>query len=136
MILLLRFFIAFCYFVFKVYPNNYVLWFILYQHRELRSVITGFPVVEALVGMGYSRTEIEDSLAQAKYDDVFATYLLLGRKSTDVSIPLSLFVFLLFLQWCKESIMMFWTINFSSSVPKKVVYGKTFFYCAWLHVFV
>ncbi|KAG8253409.1 MAP/microtubule affinity-regulating kinase 3 [Homalodisca vitripennis] len=39
--------------------------------------------IEALVGMGYSRTEIEDSLAQAKYDDVFATYLLLGRKSTD-----------------------------------------------------
>ena len=41
---------------------------------------------EALVGMGYSRSEIEDSLAQAKYDDVFATYLLLGRKNTDVSI--------------------------------------------------
>lgn len=40
---------------------------------------------EALVGMGYSRSEIEDSLTQAKYDDVFATYLLLGRKSTDVS---------------------------------------------------
>ncbi|XP_034235189.1 serine/threonine-protein kinase MARK2-like isoform X10 [Thrips palmi] len=38
---------------------------------------------EALVGMGYSRSEIEDSLAQAKYDDVFATYLLLGRKNTD-----------------------------------------------------
>lgn len=37
--------------------------------------------------MGYSRSEIEDSLAQAKYDDVFATYLLLGRKNTDVSIP-------------------------------------------------
>lgn len=42
-------------------------------------------VPEALVGMGYSRAEIEDSLAQAKYDDVFATYLLLGRKSADVS---------------------------------------------------
>lgn len=41
--------------------------------------------IEALVGMGYSRCEIEDSLAQAKYDDAFATYLLLGRKSTDVS---------------------------------------------------
>ncbi|XP_072161684.1 serine/threonine-protein kinase MARK2 isoform X3 [Bemisia tabaci] len=39
--------------------------------------------IEALVGMGYSRCEIEDSLAQAKYDDAFATYLLLGRKSTD-----------------------------------------------------
>lgn len=39
------------------------------------------------MGMGYTRSEIEDSLTQAKYDDVFATYLLLGRKSTDVSLP-------------------------------------------------
>ncbi|XP_057323540.1 serine/threonine-protein kinase MARK2-like isoform X4 [Microplitis mediator] len=38
---------------------------------------------KALAIMGYSRTEIEDSLGQAKYDDVFATYLLLGRKTTD-----------------------------------------------------
>lgn len=40
--------------------------------------------IEMLVGMGYSRTEIEDSLKTQKYDDVFATYLLLGRRSTDV----------------------------------------------------
>ncbi|XP_037293445.1 serine/threonine-protein kinase MARK2 isoform X5 [Manduca sexta] len=39
--------------------------------------------VEALVCLGYNRQEIEYSLAEAKYDDVFATYLLLGRKSTD-----------------------------------------------------
>ncbi|XP_063707014.1 serine/threonine-protein kinase MARK2 isoform X4 [Culicoides brevitarsis] len=38
---------------------------------------------EALVAMGYNRTDIEDSLAQSRYDDVFATYLLLGRKNTD-----------------------------------------------------
>lgn len=36
--------------------------------------------------MGYSRGEIEESLSQAKYDDIFATYLLLGRKNNDVSI--------------------------------------------------
>jgi MAP/microtubule affinity-regulating kinase len=35
--------------------------------------------------MGYNRQDIEDSLAQTRYDDVFATYLLLGRKNTDVS---------------------------------------------------
>ncbi|XP_031627402.1 serine/threonine-protein kinase MARK2-like isoform X3 [Contarinia nasturtii] len=40
-------------------------------------------IVEALVAMGYNRQEIEDSLSQVRYDDVFATYLLLGRKSTD-----------------------------------------------------
>ncbi|XP_077261256.1 serine/threonine-protein kinase MARK2 isoform X5 [Temnothorax americanus] len=39
--------------------------------------------IEALANMGYTRSEIEDSLGQAKYDDVFATYLLLGRKTTD-----------------------------------------------------
>ncbi|XP_053963055.1 MAP/microtubule affinity-regulating kinase 3 isoform X2 [Anastrepha ludens] len=38
---------------------------------------------EALVAMGYNRQEIEVSLSQVRYDDVFATYLLLGRKSTD-----------------------------------------------------
>ncbi|XP_039480121.1 MAP/microtubule affinity-regulating kinase 3-like isoform X20 [Drosophila santomea] len=39
--------------------------------------------IEALVAMGYNRSEIEASLSQVRYDDVFATYLLLGRKSTD-----------------------------------------------------
>lgn len=47
--------------------------------------------VDALVAMGYNRQDIEDSLSQVRYDDVFATYLLLGRKSTDVSsVPPSL----------------------------------------------
>nr|XP_036230562.1 serine/threonine-protein kinase MARK2 isoform X2 [Bactrocera oleae] len=39
--------------------------------------------IEALVAMGYNRQDIEVSLSQVRYDDVFATYLLLGRKSTD-----------------------------------------------------
>ncbi|XP_067627704.1 serine/threonine-protein kinase MARK2 isoform X8 [Eurosta solidaginis] len=38
---------------------------------------------EALVAMGYNRQDIEVSLSQVRYDDVFATYLLLGRKNTD-----------------------------------------------------
>lgn len=47
------------------------------------------------MAMGYNRQEIEDSLSQVRYDDVFATYLLLGRKSTDVSIAINFsFVFL------------------------------------------
>lgn len=45
--------------------------------------------IDILAGMGYSRTEIEESLKAQKYDDVFATYLLLGRRSTDVSAPVS-----------------------------------------------
>ncbi len=41
--------------------------------------------IEMLVGMGYSRTEVEDSLRLHKFDDCYASYLLLGRKNTDVS---------------------------------------------------
>nr|XP_014278719.1 serine/threonine-protein kinase MARK2-like isoform X1 [Halyomorpha halys] len=60
-----------------------------YEDEELKPYLEPEPDykdlkrIEALVGMGYTRSEIEDSLTQAKYDDVFATYLLLGRKSTD-----------------------------------------------------
>ncbi|XP_071449585.1 serine/threonine-protein kinase MARK2-like [Hetaerina americana] len=60
-----------------------------YEEEELKPYLEPEPDfkdpkrIEALVGMGYSRSEIEDSLGNAKYDDVFATYLLLGRKSSD-----------------------------------------------------
>lgn len=41
--------------------------------------------VECLVALGYKREDIEASLAQTRYDDVHATYLLISRKNTDVS---------------------------------------------------
>ena len=37
-----------------------------------------------MVNMGYSRQSIEDSVTQQKFDDIQATYLLLGRRTTDV----------------------------------------------------
>ncbi|XP_065563709.1 MAP/microtubule affinity-regulating kinase 3-like isoform X3 [Artemia franciscana] len=40
--------------------------------------------IEILLGMGYPRSDIEDSLKSQKYDDVFATYLLLGRRTSDL----------------------------------------------------
>jgi len=49
--------------------------------------------------MGYNRQEIAESLAQVRYDDVFATYLLLGRKSTDVRESSALWM---------ASVMTFW----------------------------
>ncbi|XP_021927296.1 serine/threonine-protein kinase MARK2-like isoform X3 [Zootermopsis nevadensis] len=60
-----------------------------YEEEELKPYVEPEPDykdlkrIEALVSMGYNRSEIEESLANAKYDDVFATYLLLGRKSSD-----------------------------------------------------
>ncbi|XP_046877528.1 MAP/microtubule affinity-regulating kinase 3-like isoform X4 [Hypomesus transpacificus] len=39
-----------------------------------------------MVGMGYSREEIQDSLTRMKYDEITATYLLLGRKSTELEV--------------------------------------------------
>uniref|UniRef100_A0AAG5DW27 MAP/microtubule affinity-regulating kinase 3 n=1 Tax=Anopheles atroparvus TaxID=41427 RepID=A0AAG5DW27_ANOAO len=60
-----------------------------YEDDELKPYVEPLPDlkdqkrIEALVAMGYNRQDIEESLANTMYDDVFATYLLLGRKSTD-----------------------------------------------------
>ena len=43
--------------------------------------------IDILVGMGYNRQEVETSLHTHKFDDAYASYLLLGRRSTDVSAP-------------------------------------------------
>lgn len=41
--------------------------------------------IDILVGLGYNRAEVEESLRTHKFDDAYASYLLLGRRSTDVS---------------------------------------------------
>jgi len=42
-----------------------------------------------MVNLGYVRKEVEESLSQKKYNDIMATYLLLGRKNSDVSSSMS-----------------------------------------------
>ena len=39
---------------------------------------------DIMVNMGYARKDVEDSLTQNKYDDITATYLLLGRRTAMV----------------------------------------------------
>lgn len=41
--------------------------------------------LELMLNMGYTRQAVEDSITHQKYDDVQATYLLLGRRTSDVS---------------------------------------------------
>ncbi|XP_029351799.1 MAP/microtubule affinity-regulating kinase 3-like isoform X2 [Echeneis naucrates] len=39
--------------------------------------------IDLMVEIGYSKNEINDSLAKMKYDDITATYLLLGRRAAE-----------------------------------------------------
>jgi hypothetical protein len=42
-------------------------------------------VTEKMETLGYNKKEVEESLADNKYNDIMATYLLLSRKATEVS---------------------------------------------------
>ncbi|XP_071368485.1 MAP/microtubule affinity-regulating kinase 3a isoform X7 [Centroberyx affinis] len=46
--------------------------------------ITDQKRIDVMVGMGYNLEEIQDSLAKMKYDEITATYLLLGRKASEL----------------------------------------------------
>lgn len=50
------------------------------QHRG-RLTLVSAPLPEVMVGMGYTREEIREALTSQKYNEVTATYLLLGRKT-------------------------------------------------------
>jgi len=55
----------------------------LLPFKEPTLDITDQKRIDILVGLGYIRAEIEESLRTGKFDDCYASYLLLGRKATD-----------------------------------------------------
>lgn len=57
----------------------------LYPFKEPTLDVSDQRRIDMLAEMGYARTDIEDSLKTGKFDDIYATYLLLGRKISDVS---------------------------------------------------
>lgn len=56
-----------------------------------------------MVGMGFTREEIRDSLNTQKYNEVTATYLLLGRKN-DVSVVVLLLLIISEYNLCIETL--------------------------------
>ena len=58
----------------------------LLPYSEPQSDLCDLKRMEMLIGFGYKRPDVENSLANQKYDSAFATYLLLGRTSADSEI--------------------------------------------------
>ncbi|XP_034433334.1 MAP/microtubule affinity-regulating kinase 3a isoform X19 [Hippoglossus hippoglossus] len=55
----------------------------LKPYTEPELDITDQKRIDVMVGMGYNLEEIQESLAKMKYDEITATYLLLGRKASE-----------------------------------------------------
>ncbi|XP_029315886.1 MAP/microtubule affinity-regulating kinase 3a isoform X20 [Cottoperca gobio] len=55
----------------------------LKPYTEPELDITDEKRIDVMVGMGYNLEEIQESLAKMKYDEITATYLLLGRKASE-----------------------------------------------------
>ncbi|XP_049337751.1 MAP/microtubule affinity-regulating kinase 3a isoform X1 [Astyanax mexicanus] len=55
----------------------------LKPYTEPETDISDQKRIDVMVGMGYSRDEIQESLSKMKYDEITATYLLLGRKANE-----------------------------------------------------
>ncbi|KAM3830283.1 MAP/microtubule affinity-regulating kinase 4 isoform 1-T1 [Vipera latastei] len=56
----------------------------LKPYREPEEDFADAKRIEVMVGMGYTREEVKEALANQKYNEVTATYLLLGRKNEQV----------------------------------------------------
>uniref|UniRef100_A0A1A7WMI6 MAP/microtubule affinity-regulating kinase 3 n=2 Tax=Iconisemion striatum TaxID=60296 RepID=A0A1A7WMI6_9TELE len=56
----------------------------LKPYTEPELDITDQKRIDVMVGMGYNLEKIQDSLAKMKYDEITATYLLLGREASEL----------------------------------------------------
>uniref|UniRef100_A0A671XBE8 non-specific serine/threonine protein kinase n=1 Tax=Sparus aurata TaxID=8175 RepID=A0A671XBE8_SPAAU len=56
----------------------------LKPYTEPELDITDQKRIDVMVGMGFNLEEIQESLAKMKYDEITATYLLLGRKASEL----------------------------------------------------
>ncbi|KAM4542288.1 MAP/microtubule affinity-regulating kinase 3a isoform 28-T31 [Odontesthes bonariensis] len=56
----------------------------LKPYTEPELDITDQKRIDVMVGMGYNLDDIQESLAKMKYDEITATYLLLGRKASEL----------------------------------------------------
>ncbi|XP_033844368.1 MAP/microtubule affinity-regulating kinase 3a isoform X18 [Periophthalmus magnuspinnatus] len=56
----------------------------LKPYTEPELDITDQKRIDVMVGMGYNLDKIQESLAKMKYDEITATYLLLGRKASEM----------------------------------------------------
>lgn len=66
------------------FPRDKHVYVLLNNYLFLSPFFFFFFYAELMVTMGYSREEIQDSLVNQKYNEVMATYLLLGHKSSEV----------------------------------------------------
>lgn len=67
------------------FPFNHLYHLSVQSSHSHFSHICPLCVLDILVSMGYARKDIEESLKHNKYDEIMATYLLLGYKPLDVS---------------------------------------------------
>ena len=86
---------------------------------------------EIMMNMGYSRKEIEDSLSQNKYDDITATYLLLGRRTMEVS-SITIFLLSRYLRLCR-TVKLFVILSIKSVFWNDAGHTQTHvkWFCSW-----
>uniref|UniRef100_A0AAQ5Z906 MAP/microtubule affinity-regulating kinase 3 n=1 Tax=Amphiprion ocellaris TaxID=80972 RepID=A0AAQ5Z906_AMPOC len=88
----------------------------LKPHTEPVEDFTDTGRIDVMVGMGFNREEIRDSLVSHKYNEITATYLLLGRKN---EVRRSSFCFYFYIKYVNytEQLIKLWGVSESHQFP-------------------